>query len=131
MTVPTTGHDEGPTAPDDRAPDDPTQNPAIRSEILSLRASIDNIDAALMHLLAERFKFTQRVGELKAQGGVAAADPARDRQQIETLAGIAEGAGLDPAFAEQFRAFIVHEVVRRHELIASQLGEPRAVDTYS
>lgn len=111
--------------------DDPTQNPAIRGEILSLRASIDNIDAALMHLLAERFKFTQRVGELKAQGGVAAADPARDRQQIETLAAIAQGAGLDPAFAEQFRAFIVQEVVRRHELIASELGESRAVDTYS
>ena len=113
------------------SPDDPTQNPVIRGEILSLRSSIDNVDAALMHLLAERFKFTQRVGELKAQGGVAAADPARDRQQIETLARIAQAAGLDPAFAEQFRAFIVQEVVRRHELIASELGGSGAPDTYS
>ncbi|GMA26549.1 hypothetical protein GCM10025864_43080 [Luteimicrobium album] len=44
--------------------------PEIPSEILTLRASIDNVDAALMHLLAERFKFTRRVGELKAQGGL-------------------------------------------------------------
>ncbi|WP_245862276.1 chorismate mutase [Sanguibacter antarcticus] len=125
----------GGSAPDpatERAPlDDPTQNPAIRAEILRLRGSIDNIDAALMHLLAERFKCTQRVGELKAEGGVAPADPARESHQIETLARIAEGAGLDPAFAEQFRAFIVHEVIRRHELIASEQGGSRTVDTYS
>ena len=30
------------------------------------RRSIDNIDAALVHLLAERFSHTQRVGVLKA-----------------------------------------------------------------
>ena len=34
------------------------------AELLSLRQSIDNIDAALVHLLAERFKFTQQVGVL-------------------------------------------------------------------
>ena len=55
-------------------PSDPTQDPSIRTEILRLRGSIDNIDASLMYLLAERFKCTERVGELKAQGGVAPAD---------------------------------------------------------
>ena len=34
-------------------------------ELLRLRDSIDNIDAALIHLLAERFKCTQAVGEYK------------------------------------------------------------------
>ncbi len=33
-------------------------------KLQSLRRSIDNIDAALVHLLAERFKFTQDVGWL-------------------------------------------------------------------
>jgi len=39
---------------------------ATLSELQRLRDSIDNIDAALIHMLAERFKFTQQVGALKA-----------------------------------------------------------------
>ncbi len=31
-------------------------------QLASYRASIDNIDAALVHLLAERFKVTKAVG---------------------------------------------------------------------
>lgn len=50
--------------------DRPLNNPApaeIPPELDVLRRSIDNIDAALVHLLAERFKATQAVGLLKAQ----------------------------------------------------------------
>ncbi len=119
-------HDE---APDGRRP--------VPAEILELRRSIDNIDAAVVHLLAERFKTTQRVGELKAMGGLPAADPDRDRQQIERLKNIALSAGLDPDFAEQFREFIVSEVIRHHERIAADhaagrfQGELPPLDTYS
>lgn len=126
-----------PENPADAArPDEPVARP-MPSEILDLRASIDNIDSALVHLLAERFKMTQRVGELKAVGGLPPADPMRDRQQIERLKQIAQGAGLDPEFAEQFRNFIVSEVIRRHERIAAEhaagrrKGELPALDTYS
>jgi chorismate mutase len=105
---------------------------AVPAEILRLRESIDNIDAALMHLLAERFKCTRRVGELKAQGGLPPADPARDQQQIARLTSIAASAGLDPAFAEQFREFIVSEVIRHHEQIAREHhGQAPVLDTYS
>lgn len=93
---------------------------ATPSRILRLRESIDNIDAALVHLLAERFKLTREVGELKAVGGMPPADPARDAQQIERLTEIAESSGLDPEFAVQFRQFIVSEVIRHHELIAKE-----------
>lgn len=34
------------------------------------RQSIDNIDAALVYMLAERFKVTKAVGELKAREGL-------------------------------------------------------------
>lgn len=107
--------------------------PEIPSEILTLRASIDNVDAALMHLLAERFKFTRRVGELKAQGGLPPADPERDRQQIARLTAIADSAGLDPEFAEKFREFIVAEVIRHHELIAAAHADTEVppLDTYA
>lgn len=82
------------------------------------RASIDNIDAALVHLLAERFKITQAVGEYKAAMGLPPADPAREREQIDRLRALAVEAGLDPTFSEQFLRFIVAEVIRHHERIA-------------
>lgn len=90
----------------------------VPEELVSLRASIDNIDAALIHLLAERFRCTQQVGVLKAQRGMAPADPRREEQQIERLRGLAVDAGLDPVFAEKFLAFIVAEVIRHHVRIA-------------
>ncbi|NMR19625.1 chorismate mutase [Cellulomonas fimi] len=93
--------------------------PGIPPELASLRQSIDNIDAALVHLLAERFKCTQRVGHLKASQGLPPSDPAREAQQIERLRTLAHDAGLDPVFAEKFLGFIVEEVIRHHEEIAS------------
>jgi len=87
-------------------------------ELQGIRQSIDNIDAALIHLLAERFKFTQSVGKLKAQHGLPPADPAREFLQIQRLRGLAEDARLDPAFAEKFLNFIIAEVIHHHEKIA-------------
>jgi chorismate mutase len=88
-------------------------------ELLGLRQSIDNIDAALVHLLAERFKFTQSVGRLKAASGLPASDPDRERVQIARLRALAEESHLDPAFAEKFLGFIVAEVIHHHQTIAS------------
>ncbi len=86
-------------------------------ELLRLRESIDNIDAALVHLLAERFKCTKAVGELKAAHGLPPADPSREAVQIARLRKLAEAAKLDPDFAEKFLNFIVKEVIRHHEAI--------------
>ena len=87
-------------------------------ELLRLRDSIDNIDAALIHLLAERFKCTQAVGEYKATHNLPPADPSREAAQIARLRQLAEDAKLDPDFAEKFLNFIVKEVIRHHEAIA-------------
>jgi len=91
---------------------------AAMEQLHSIRESIDNIDAALIHLLAERFKFTQQVGRLKATHGLPAADPARELLQIDRLRGLAEEAHLDPAFAEKFLNFIIAEVIHHHVKIA-------------
>lgn len=88
------------------------------AQLLRLRQSIDNIDAALVHLLAERFKFTQEVGWLKATSGLPASDPVRESVQISRLRALAEESHLDPAFAEKFLNFIVAEVIHHHEQIA-------------
>lgn len=92
----------------------------VAAELQSLRASIDNFDAALVHLLAERFKCTQQVGYLKAAVGLPPADPDRERQQIARLRALAVEAHLDPAFAESFLTFIVAEVIHHHERIVSE-----------
>ena len=88
-------------------------------DLLTLRASIDNIDAALIHMLAERFKCTQQVGRLKARLGLPASDPAREAQQVARLRGLAEAARLDPEFAEKFLAFVVREVIQHHHSLAA------------
>src|SRR5580658_3697235 len=93
----------------------PQSNPP---ELLEIRHSIDNIDAALIHLLAERFKQTRKVGTLKAQEGLPPADPTREAQQIARLRSLAVTADLDPEFAEKFLNFLVKEVIRHHEIIA-------------
>ena len=89
-------------------------------ELLRLRDSIDNIDAALIHILAERFKCTQAVGRYKAEHGLPPADTVREAAQIARLRKLAEAAKLDPDFAEKFLNFIVTEVIRHHEAIRAE-----------
>jgi chorismate mutase len=79
------------------------------------RQSIDNIDAALVFMLAERFKITQAVGRHKAEQGLPPADPGREVAQVERLRALAKSADLDPEFSEKFLRFIIDEVIRHHE----------------
>ena len=82
------------------------------------RQSIDNIDAALIHMLAERFKVTQAVGRHKALHDLPPADPGREERQIARLRQLAAQAQLDPEFSEKFLRFIIDEVIRHHERLA-------------
>lgn len=89
------------------APSDPV--------LASYRKSIDNFDAALIHILAERFRITQAVGEYKAKAALPPADPSREAEQIARLRALAEEANLDPEFSEKFIRFVIDEVIRHHE----------------
>ena len=93
-------------------------------ELQRLRSSIDNLDAILLHTLAERFKVTQAVGRLKAEHDMPPADKAREARQIDRLRELAEDSGLDPVFAEKFLNFIVAEVIRHHEQLRGAAASP-------
>ncbi|TCM22452.1 chorismate mutase [Novosphingobium sp. PhB165] len=92
-----------------------TTPPATDPVLASYRASIDNIDAALIHMLAERFRITQAVGTYKAEKNLPASDPSREERQIVRLRKLAEDAQLDPDFGEKFIRFIIDEVIRHHQ----------------
>ncbi len=97
----------------------------VREKLSSYRQSIDNIDAALVHMLAERFRCTKEVGLLKAKYDLPPADPAREEYQIERLRVLARDARLDPDFAETFLNFVIKEVIRHHEAIAAEHGSSK------
>jgi chorismate mutase len=92
--------------------------PTIDPQLAEFRRSIDNIDAALVHLLAERFKITKAVGRYKASVDLPPADPERERAQVARLRSLAEESGLDPVFTEKFLRFVLAEVIQHHQRIA-------------
>lgn len=96
-----------------------SDEPEAPEALVSLRQSIDNIDAALVYMLAARFKCTRLIGELKAASGLPAADPSREAVQISRLRRLAGAANLDAVFAEKFLKFIIEEVIRHHNEVAA------------
>ena len=101
-----------------------TVSEADDETLAGYRSSIDNIDAALILLLAERFKVTKQVGLYKASVGLPPADPNREDEQIVRLRELAASANLDPAFSEKFLRFVIEEVIRHHDLARN---DPSAV----
>ncbi|MBW3096767.1 chorismate mutase [Pseudohoeflea coraliihabitans] len=97
------------------------QDEAVR-QLAEYRRSIDNFDAALIHILAERFRCTKAVGVLKATHDLPPGDPERETYQIERLRQLADDADLDPDFAETFLNFVIKEVIQHHKAIAAKMS---------
>jgi chorismate mutase len=89
----------------------------ITTKLEEFRSSIDNLDAALVFLLSERFKLTKKVGEFKRDHDLPPADPGREAVQVARLRSLAEQSNLDPDFAERLIRFIIDEVIRNHDRI--------------
>lgn len=88
-----------------------------KAQLTAYRESIDNIDASLVFMLAERFKITKAVVFYKKEHDLPPADPARELEQVKRLRDLADSANLDPEFSEKFLNFIIREVIQHHERI--------------
>ena len=86
-----------------------------QEQLEQFRNSIDNLDAALIHIMAERFRVTKQVGALKAKADFPPSDPAREQDQVKRLRELAESSNLDPDFAEKLLNFIISEVIQHHK----------------
>ena len=104
------------TEADGEALDEPDADTLLRSQ----RESIDRLDAVLIYTLAERFRLTNEVGQIKVAHGLPAADPSRESAQITRLQSLARQSGLDPDFAKLVLEFIIREVIRRHRREATK-----------
>ena len=91
-------------------------------DLAKLRRSIDNLDAAMVHLLAERFRCTHAIGELKARHGLVSRDPRREAAQLKRLRTLAAQSGLDPDFTRKLHALVVREVITNHEAVKFESG---------
>ena len=107
------------TVIDDQAQGGGPQADAAR-QVAELRTDVDTIDAAIVTMLAERFRVTRRIGLLKARAGFASADLHREAAQVATLRGKAEDCGLDPDLAEAYLHLVADAAKRVHERLASQ-----------
>ena len=86
-----------------------------------LRKSIDNIDNAIVAILAERFKITNRVGRFKADNKLPAKDPDREALQHSRIQELSQQYGLDPELASAILDQIINKVVANHEQIAKAI----------
>ena len=89
-----------------------------KSKLKEYRGSIDNLDAALVFLLSERFKITRKVGYLKAELDIAPADKFREAQQLDRLRLLAKDADLSPDFIQKLHNLVVSEVKENHKKIS-------------
>jgi chorismate mutase len=70
--------------------------PPLGHEIEAIRDRIDQIDAAIIELLAERYSRSMEIGRLKAAAGIPLHAPLREHGVIAAVEDKAAAAGLDP-----------------------------------
>jgi chorismate mutase-like protein len=88
-----------------------------------LRARIDELDRALLEVLAERMAVCREVAELKAGSGATVIQPGRVREVLVSRREWAADLGVEPEFAEQLFRVVLAETHRIET--ASHAGGPR------
>lgn len=82
------------------------------ADLSHLRAQIDELDAALVQLLAQRINIVREVAETKGNSGDSIIQPQRIRDVLQTRRQWAIDAGVDADFAEQLFRTLLSETHR-------------------
>jgi chorismate mutase len=97
-------------------------------DLMEIRRSIDNLDNAIVAILAERFRLTERVGFIKASLDFPAEDLERERSQEHHLSELSSSYGLDRATLIAIMRTVFAQVKKRHLEIRTvahaSLGDP-------
>ncbi|MEY4633367.1 MAG: chorismate mutase, partial [Actinomycetota bacterium] len=94
-------------------------------ELPELRVAIDEIDNAIVELLAQRMQVCREVAEIKEQTGATVIQPQRVRDVLASRRQWAIDAGVDADFAEQLFRILLSETHRIE--VAEQRTEPAPV----
>lgn len=82
------------------------------ADLSQLRARIDELDATLVQLLAQRLNIVREVAETKGHSGDAVIQPERVRDVLQTRRQWAINSGVDADFAEQLFRTLLAETHR-------------------
>ena len=100
-------------------------------DLPQLREKIDQIDAAIVALLAQRMEVCREVAEVKAGSSTAVIQPQRVREVLTTRRQWAINSGVDADFAEQvFRTVLseTHRIEVAHE--RGEAAPTKVADTF-
>lgn len=90
------------------------------TSLADMRKSIDNIDNAIVAMLAERFKVTEQVGHYKAENNLPAKDESREAEQYQRMHELAERYGIEADITGAYLDTVIAAVVQKHKEIAAE-----------
>jgi len=80
-----------------------------------LRARIDALDESWVEILAQRFRVTEEIGNLKKAGNLPPVDQKREAGQMERVRQAARRHGLREEVAVKVLRTLIDEVVMNHK----------------
>jgi chorismate mutase len=88
------------------------------TELEKCRENIDHIDKELIDLLARRFRYAERIGQIKREQGISVLQAARWDNILSSRREDAIKAGLSEMFTRDFLQLVHSESIRIQEGIA-------------
>jgi len=102
-----------------------SNSPLTAGELLELRTRLDDIDTAIVDLIAERQAVVTTIGEHKLKAGLPLRHYEREREVIDRGMARAESLGLEGAVARDILQTLIHHSLSNqetHKLVHSEHG---------
>ena len=88
-----------------------------------LRRSLDDIDAEIVRLIAQRFGVVDEIGRAKDRSAASIQDPERERRVLESVEGVARQLGVSANLVRRvFQEIISHSVAQQSAHLSAEAG---------